>query len=93
MNCWEYKQCGREPYGTKVMELGACPAATDSSSDGLNNGKNGGRICWAITGTFCAGGAHGTFAKEELSCMRCDFYSTVKQETPGLKILKPEQIY
>lgn len=28
-NCWEYFKCGREPGGSKVDELGVCPAATE----------------------------------------------------------------
>jgi hypothetical protein len=55
-NCWEVKQCGREPGGSKTADMGVCPAAADSSSDGVNGGKNGGRICWALAGTFCGGG-------------------------------------
>ena len=41
-NCWEFKNCGRQPGGSNVNDLGLCPAATDTSSDGLNRGKNGG---------------------------------------------------
>ncbi len=80
MNCWEVMKCGREPGGSKVHELGVCPAATDVSCDGLNGGKNGGRICWAITGTFCGGEVQGSFAQKRLSCMNCDFYKQVKAE-------------
>jgi len=45
----------------KVAELGVCPAVVDTSSNGLNGGKNGGRMCWAITGTFCGGQVQGSF--------------------------------
>ncbi len=62
-NCWEMKKCGREPGGVKTPELGLCPASTDKTADGLNGGKNGGRICWAVTGTFCGGKIQGTFAE------------------------------
>ena len=54
-NCWEFFGCGRETGGEKVRELGECPASTDASADGLNNGKNAGRICWAVAGTLCDG--------------------------------------
>jgi len=53
-NCWDVKICGRERGGAKVAEFGVCPATTDSSANGLNGGRNGGRICWAVTGTFAA---------------------------------------
>lgn len=40
-NCWEFKNCGRHPGGTKVTEFGVCPAAVDTSYDGLNGEKTG----------------------------------------------------
>ncbi len=79
-NCWEFKKCGRESGGTKVAELGVCPAATEAKAFGLNSGKNAGRICWAVTGTFCGGKKQGTFAQKRMSCLTCDFYLKVKQE-------------
>lgn len=92
VNCWEVKKCGRHPGGIKVAELGICPAATDASSSGLNNGVNGGRICWAVTGTFCGGKVQGTFAAKRLSCMSCEFYQAVnKEEGQNFKIMKPGQ--
>jgi len=80
VNCWEFMKCGREPGGAKAMELGVCPAAICEEADGLNDGKNGGRICWAVTGTLCGGEVQGTFAMKSVSCMACDFYRLVKQE-------------
>jgi hypothetical protein len=79
-NCWEFKECGRESGGAKSDACGVCPAAIDASSDGLNGGKNGGRICWAIAGTFCGDKVQGTFAEKEPTCMSCDFYKKVKEE-------------
>ena len=49
VNCWEFMNCGRELGGEKADKLGVCPVATDISADGLNRGKVGGRICWAIS--------------------------------------------
>jgi hypothetical protein len=93
-NCWEYKKCGRYPGGLKVAEMGVCPAAVDAEGDGLNRGRKGGRICWAVTGTFCGGQVQGTFAKKQLSCMNCEFYKQVKQEEGSqFKLLKPRQKY
>lgn len=85
MNCWEYHECGREPGGNNVYNLGECPASTDTTCDGLNNGKNAGRICWAIAGILCEVKVQGTFAKEtfaldKLSCATCDFLKIVKEE-------------
>jgi hypothetical protein len=79
-NCWEIKKCGREPGGSKNRELGVCPAATDSSCNGLNSGKNAGRICWAIAGTFCGGKVQGDFAQKQVSCMVCEVFKKVKAE-------------
>ncbi len=91
-NCWENKKCGREPGGAKVSELGECPAATDKSSDGINRGKNAGRICWAVAGTFCGGKVQGTFAEKRLSCIDCNFYKKVKEEEgDNTLFFKPEK--
>ncbi len=79
-NCWEYMKCGREPGGIKSDEFGICPAAADISFDGINSGTSGGRICWAIAGTFCEDKVQGTFAEKRNSCMSCSFYKTVQEE-------------
>ena len=93
-NCWEYKNCGRETGGARVDELGVCPAATDTSSDGIHDGRNGGRICWAVAGTFCGGQVQGAFAEKQLSCMNCDFYHlVVAEEGKVFSLLKPGQNY
>ncbi len=94
MNCWEYKKCGRESGGSKVFELGICPASIDMSCDGVNHGRNGGRICWAIAGTYCGGEKQGTYAKKALTCIACDFYKLISnEEGRSFKLLKPGQDY
>jgi CRP-like cAMP-binding protein len=80
LNCWQFKKCGREPDGRKAAELGVCPAAVEASFDGINFGKNAGRICWAVAGTCCGGKVQGTFAEKRKSCTTCDFYQTVQQQ-------------
>lgn len=79
-NCWEYRSCGREPGGLNAVELGVCPATSDTSFDGINFGKNAGRICWAVAGTFCGGKVQGTFAEKRVSCISCDFFKRVQAE-------------
>lgn len=79
-NCWEFKQCGREPGGARIGELGVCPAAIENRVDGINEGKKGGRACWAITGTFCSGVVEGRFASKVEACLQCDFYGIVRNE-------------
>jgi hypothetical protein len=80
VNCWDFVNCGRELGGEKVAELGLCPAAIDTSVNGLNNGKNGGRMCWAVAGTSCGKKISSSFAKKILSCRSCGFFKTVKRE-------------
>ncbi len=80
MNCWEFEKCGREPNGLKVYELGVCPAATETRTNLINNGTNGGRACWAITGTLCRGKVQGAFASKLANCMDCEFYKKVSSE-------------
>lgn len=80
MNCWEYKQCGREPGGNKVKDLGICPAATEQKLHGINGGTNGGRSCWVIKETLCGNQVQGGFAEKLSKCLGCDFYSTVRDE-------------
>ncbi len=80
INCWEFKNCGREPGGAKASGLGVCPAAIDKSFNGINRGDNAGRFCWAVAGTFCGGSAQGTFAEKRESCLGCDFFNKVRTE-------------
>ena len=72
--------CGREPNGEKAEELGVCPASVEGSYDGINFGKNAGRICWAVAGTCCGGKVQGTFADKRNSCVSCDFYNHVQTQ-------------
>ena len=80
LNCWEFKKCGRQPGGKKAETLGLCPAAVDESFGGINNGKNAGRICWAVAGTCCGGKVQGTFAEKRRSCVTCGFYKYVQKQ-------------
>ena len=66
--------------GASVKEKGVCSAAIDKTASGLNNGTNGGRICWAVSGTLCGDGVQGTHAQKDLSCLACKFYIEVKNE-------------
>jgi hypothetical protein len=94
-NCWEVKKCGREQGGNKSAEMGVCPAAEDISCNGINSGKNGGRICWAIAGTFCGGKVQGDFAQKSVSCMSCEVFKQVKNEEgpDNFTLMKPGQAY
>ncbi len=79
-NCWEYLDCGRNLNGDKIVELGICPAAEETRLDGIHDGKNAGRACWVVAGTFCMGEIQGTHAQKEHKCMECVVYKTVREE-------------
>ena len=65
MNCWEFKNCGREEGGTKVVEFGQCPAYPDK-----------GKSCARVAGTFCGGTVQGSFALKLASCLKCEYYQS-----------------
>lgn len=94
-NCWEMKKCGREQGGAKSAEMGVCPAFTSTATNGVNGGKNGGRICWAVAGTFCGGKVQGDFAQKSVSCMSCEVFKMVKKDegAEGFVLMKPGQKY
>lgn len=76
LNCWEFKKCGRD----RDNELGICPAVTEVRANGVNGGLNGGRVCWAVAGTFCGGTVQGTYAQKLTTCLACDFRIMVQEE-------------
>lgn len=80
LNCWEFTGCGRELGGENTKKSGVCKASLDTSMDDVNMGINGGRICWAVSGTFCGTKIEGRFAKTLLSCRSCDFFHRVRSE-------------
>jgi sigma-B regulation protein RsbU (phosphoserine phosphatase) len=80
LNCWEVKKCGRQPGGEKTAELGICPATLEKDFDGFFGGKNSGRACWLVAGTFCKGQIQGTFAQKFKNCAQCEFYNQVMRE-------------
>jgi hypothetical protein len=74
-NCWEFKRCGRGPAGKND-----CPAAKDSTLNGVHKGVNAGRACWVSAGTSGDAAMTGTFAIQLRDCFRCDFYRLVQAE-------------
>ena len=79
-NCWEFKQCGREPGGSRVKQLGVCPVTTLDSFHMAHGGMNAGRACWVVAGSLCGGKVQGTYAEKLANCWRCDFMNEVKKE-------------
>ncbi len=81
INCWEYMRCGRELEGEKVSEFGICPAATNKDADGVNGGVNGGRMCWAIVGTYSFNrNDKDSFLHRNFFCFDCKFHRKVIAE-------------
>lgn len=80
LNCWEFERRGKESCCVKNKGCGTCPAAHESRTDGVNNGINGGRVCWAINGTLSSGKAQGAFASKLENCLSCGFYALVQME-------------
>ncbi len=87
LNCWEAKQCGREPGGKKIEEFGVCPTAIEMRLEGIHGGKNAGRACWVVGGTLCGGKEQGSFAQKYHNCEMCDFYQQVRREEAGKFVL------
>ena len=73
-------RCERQPGGKLADTHGVCPAATDRTVDEINGGRNGGRFCWSVAGTFCFGEVQGTYAAKLQGCMDCGFFWLVADE-------------
>ncbi len=75
LNCWEFKNCGREKGGLMVAVLGECPVPTYMKFDGLNEGLGAGRACWmAPRSPIKSETRQGNCSSR---CYRCDFYRRV----------------
>ncbi len=80
INCWEFKQCGRQPGGNKEKELGTCSAALETKFNKINGGVNGGRYCWNVNDSLCEFQIHGTFDQRQDVCSNCEFKKLVVVE-------------
>ena len=90
LNCWEFKDCGRQPGGKHIDNLGVCPVTKEVRLDCTHGGINAGRSCWVVASTLCNGEVQRTFEHKFIDCVRCDFYNAVKKEEyPNFK-LSPE---
>jgi len=91
LNCWEFMHCGREPGGRNMLELGICPAASDSLPNGINSGKNGGRSCWIVRGTLCGEMRPSGHGDKLAECGNCKFRRRVEEEE-GAEGLREEML-
>jgi len=87
-NCWEFSNCGREPGGANVNEFTICPAATTFSANGMNSGKNGGRICWIIADTKYNNTIECSALHHKSSCFSCSFRYKVTMDEGLLNVCK-----
>ncbi len=87
LNCWEVKRCDRGP-GAAEHGREPCPAATETRLDKVHGGRNAGRACWVVAGTFCGGRPQGTHAAKLEVCKNCSFYRQVEGEE-GKKFQRP----
>uniref|UniRef100_UPI0040572A38 two-CW domain-containing protein n=1 Tax=Candidatus Electronema sp. TaxID=2698783 RepID=UPI0040572A38 len=95
LNCWEFKECGREPGGRNAALFGICPAVIVHQADGIHDGKNGGRCCWFMTASLATEKQEEHYVKKSGNCRSCDFYNLVrKQEHTSfiLRYISPSQI-
>ena len=79
MNCWEFKQCGREPGGRNVEKYGRCSVPVSVEHNGMNNGKNGGRSCWILREAACEKIMRACRVDEIKECRQCRFHIHVKK--------------
>jgi len=80
INCWEFMKCGREINGERAKDLGVCAAAANPQADGINGGINGGRICWALVGTYSCYTGKSLFSEKKNLCFDCEFHRRVLSE-------------
>lgn len=76
LNCWEYKNCGREKGGLMAPILGECPVSTYMKFDGLNEGVGAGRSCWMAPHAPDAENGHSLCCGAK-KCYCCEFYKRV----------------
>ncbi|XCN75156.1 MAG: two-CW domain-containing protein [Candidatus Electrothrix aestuarii] len=79
MNCWEFKQCGREPGGSNIEKYGSCSVPVSVEHNGINNGKNGGRSCWILREAACEKIMRACRVDEIKECRQCRFHIHVKK--------------
>ncbi len=78
--CWEVMECCKHLEDEHICGIGVCPAKLPSEYDGINGGKNGGRFCWAIMGTFGQGNPRCTYSSKIVDCLSCELYIQVEIE-------------
>ena len=81
LNCWEFKNCGREKGGLLTEALGECPVPRAMKFDGHNDGKGAGRACWMVRDSACR--LSNSQHSPSDPCCDCEFYKRVVFEQEG----------
>lgn len=63
MECWEFMKCGRQAGGSRIEELGVCPAWPDH-----------GQACSLVAGRLCRDMVREIYDRDLDTCQDCDFY-------------------
>jgi hypothetical protein len=84
-NCWEFMKCGR---GIGGDNNDVCPVAAEKLADGLNEGVNGGRLCWVIAEACCNNEVKCSELHRKSSCFSCEFRFKVNTEEGLLNVCK-----
>jgi len=81
LNCWEFKECGREPGGCQAEASGVCRTTTAKGLNGIHDGQNAGRCCWALAiKGFCAANCEAPLGERLKICVACPFHKRVRRE-------------
>ncbi|MBC8413853.1 MAG: hypothetical protein ISR96_05485 [Nitrospira sp.] len=86
VNCWEYMNCGHGPGNSNSTKSGICPVATDKKAAGLNDGINGGRICWIIAEDSPSDAIKCSELHHKSSCFSCEFRYKVTVDAGLLEV-------
>ncbi len=93
LNCWEFMKCGKGPSVNGNGKPCRCPVASEMSADSLNEGINGGRICWIIAETCGNGEVKCSNMHRKSSCFSCEFRYKVSAEEGLLNICKATGLF
>jgi hypothetical protein len=80
-NYWEAENCGREAGGVHAKEPGVCAASGEVKLDGMHHGKNAGRACWVVAGTFCSGKPQGNLLKIIINMIHAIFITRSEKKS------------
>ncbi len=88
LNCWEFMKCGKRPPENGNGKDNSCPVASETSANDLNDGINGGRICWIIAETCHNSKVQCSDLLRKDPCFSCEFRYKVTIEEGLLNICK-----